>query len=183
MPTNSPISPGICFGAFELDAAAGELRKAGTLIKLQPQPFRVLLLLAERAGTVVTREEIQQHLWSEATFVDFEHGINFSINQIRGALADDAEKPRYIETLPRRGYRFIAAVRPASNGQKAAEVAVAIDEASPSPEANPGLPASVTKVREAGYQSAAEMRTEQEALTQEREPRNSARWRPPPGWS
>jgi len=90
--------------------AAGELRKTGILIKLQPQPFRVLLLLAERAGTVVTREEIQQHLWSESTFVDFEHGINFSINQIRGALVDNAEKPRYIETLPRRGYRFIASV-------------------------------------------------------------------------
>ncbi len=130
MPLNSPIPAGICFGPFELDAAAGEVRKAGILIKLQPQPFRVLLLLAERAGTVVTREEIQQCLWSEATFVDFEHGINFSINQIRGALADDAEKPRYIETLPRRGYRFIAAVRPASNGQQAAEIAAAIAAAS-----------------------------------------------------
>src|SRR6266852_437734 len=91
--------------------AAGELRKAGILIKLQPQPFRVLLLLAERAGTVVTREEIQQHLWRESKFVDVEHGINFSINQIRGALADDAEKPRYIETLPRRGYRFAEQVK------------------------------------------------------------------------
>ena len=108
--SNSPTPHGICFGPFELDVATGELRKAGTLVKLQPQPFRVLLLLAERAGTVVSREEIQQCLWSESTFVDFEHGINFSINQIRGALADDAEKPRYIETLPRRGYRFIASV-------------------------------------------------------------------------
>jgi TolB-like protein/DNA-binding winged helix-turn-helix (wHTH) protein/Flp pilus assembly protein TadD len=108
--SNSLIPHGICFGTFELDVAAGELRKAGIPVKLQPQPFRLLLLLAERAGTVVTREEIQQCLWSESTFVDFEHGINFSINQIRGALADDAEKPRYIETLPRRGYRFIANV-------------------------------------------------------------------------
>lgn len=124
----APISPGICFGPFELDVASGELRKSGTLVKLQPQPFRVLLLLAERAGTLVTREEIQQCLWSESTFVDFEHGINFSINQIRGALADNAEKPRYIETLPRRGYRFIAAVRAASNGQKPAEIAAIIPE-------------------------------------------------------
>ncbi len=131
MPPNSPISPGICFGPFELDAAAGELHKAGILIKLQPQPFRVLLLLAERAGTVVTREEIQQCLWSESTFVDFEHGINFSINQIRGALADDAEKPRYIETLPRRGYRFIAAVHAASNGKKAVEIATTLPEPAP----------------------------------------------------
>jgi DNA-binding winged helix-turn-helix (wHTH) protein/Tol biopolymer transport system component len=128
MATLPPIPPGICFGPFELDLAAGELRKGGILVKLQPQPFQVLRLLAERAGSVVTREEIQRCLWSESTFVDFEHGINFSINQIRGALADNAEKPRYIETLPRRGYRFIAAVRPASNGDKAAEIAAAIPE-------------------------------------------------------
>ena len=109
--TTNPLTPrSICFGPFELDVVAGEVRKAGILIKLQPQPFRLLLLLAERAGTLVNREEIRQCLWSESTFVDFEHGINFSINQIRGALADDAEKPRYIETLPRRGYRFLASV-------------------------------------------------------------------------
>jgi TolB-like protein/DNA-binding winged helix-turn-helix (wHTH) protein/Tfp pilus assembly protein PilF len=111
LPALPPISASIYFGPFELNAATGELRKDGILIKLQPQPLRVLLLLAERAGTVVTREEIQRCLWSESTFVDFEHGINFSINQIRGALADNAEKPRYIETLPRRGYRFIATVK------------------------------------------------------------------------
>jgi DNA-binding winged helix-turn-helix (wHTH) protein len=129
----TPISPGICFGPFELDVASGELRKSGTLVKLQPQPFRVLLLLAERAGTLVTREEIQQCLWSESTFVDFEHGINFSINQIRSALADDAEKPRYIETLPRRGYRFIAAVHAASNGQKPAEIAAVMPGSAAAP--------------------------------------------------
>jgi len=95
---------------FELDAATGELRKAGTLVKLQPQPFRVLLLLVERAGQLVTRDEIQRCLWTDSTFVDFEHGINFSINQIREALEDDAEKPRYVETLPRLGYRFVAQV-------------------------------------------------------------------------
>jgi DNA-binding winged helix-turn-helix (wHTH) protein/Tol biopolymer transport system component len=104
----SPNSPGLSFGPFTLDPASGELRKAGTPIKLQPQPFRLLLLLAERAGTVVTRDDIQKCLWSDSTFVDFEHGINFSINQIRGALGDNSERPRYIETLPRRGYRFIA---------------------------------------------------------------------------
>jgi Tol biopolymer transport system component/DNA-binding winged helix-turn-helix (wHTH) protein len=98
------------FGPFELDTAAGQLRKGGTLVKLQPQPFNVLLLLAQRSGTVVTREEIQRSLWSDSTFVDFEHGINFAINQIRTALADSAERPRYVETLPRRGYRFISPV-------------------------------------------------------------------------
>jgi eukaryotic-like serine/threonine-protein kinase len=99
-----------CINDFELDAGTGELRKVGTLVKLQPQPFRVLLLLVERAGQLVTREEIQRCLWKDSTFVDFEHGINFSINQIRVALEDNAEKPRYVETLPRRGYRFIGEV-------------------------------------------------------------------------
>src|ERR1700730_10757875 len=80
---------------------------AGALVRLQPQPFRVLLLLVERAGQLVKREEIQRCLWKDSTFVDFDHGINFSINQIRVALADNAEEPRYVETLPRRGYRFI----------------------------------------------------------------------------
>jgi DNA-binding winged helix-turn-helix (wHTH) protein len=98
------------FGAFELDAASGELRKSGVPIKLRLQAVQVLLMLAERAGHIVTREEIRERLWSDNTFVDFERSINFCVNQIRGALRDDAEKPRYIETLPRRGYRFIAPV-------------------------------------------------------------------------
>src|SRR5258708_4238900 len=103
-------SPTIRFASFELDAASAELRKNGTLIKLQPQPLKVLLLLIQHAGQVVTREEIQQCLWSDSTFVDFERGINFSINQIRAALSDNADSPRFVETLPRRGYRFIAEV-------------------------------------------------------------------------
>jgi DNA-binding winged helix-turn-helix (wHTH) protein/tetratricopeptide (TPR) repeat protein len=100
----------IRFGVFELDAKNGQLRKAGVSLKMHPQPFRVLLLLAEHAGQTVTREEIQHCLWRDNTFVDFERGINFCINQIRTALGDDAENPRYVETLPRRGYRFIAPV-------------------------------------------------------------------------
>ena len=112
MPPLTPTSPRLRFGSFVLDPSAGQLRKNEILIKLPPQPFRLLQLLVERAGTVVTREEIRSFLWADSTFVDFEHGINFSINQIRAALADDAEKPRYVETLPRRGYRFIAAVEP-----------------------------------------------------------------------
>ena len=98
------------FGAFELDAASGELRKSGMPIKLRLQAAQVLLLLAERSGHIVTREEIRERLWNDNTFVDFERGINFCVNQIRAALGDDAEKPRYVETLPRRGYRFIAPV-------------------------------------------------------------------------
>ncbi len=99
-----------CFGPFELNAASGELRKSGIPLKIYPQAFRLLLLLAERSGQIVTRKEIQRHLWAEHTFVDFERGINFCINQIRAALGDDAEDPKYIQTLPRRGYRFIAAL-------------------------------------------------------------------------
>jgi TolB-like protein/DNA-binding winged helix-turn-helix (wHTH) protein/Tfp pilus assembly protein PilF len=113
----SPAPARFRFGAFELDAATGELRKGGVLLKLQPQPSRVLELLVKRAGQLVTREEIQRCLWKGSTFVDFEHGINFSINQIRGALADDAERPRYVETLPRRGYRFIAPVDDGEQGR------------------------------------------------------------------
>src|SRR5712692_4936827 len=111
MGTPNHVSPKVRFGTFEADRFTGKLFKAGIPIKLQPQPFRVLLLLAERKGQVVTREEIQRHLWGDSTFVDFERGINFSINQIRAALCDTAEKPRYIETLPRIGYRFIAPVK------------------------------------------------------------------------
>src|SRR5580658_10031750 len=108
----SPARPRVAlrFGEFELNAEAGELRKAGLLLKIHPQPFRVLLLLAERSSQIVTREEIQRTLWGDNTFVDFEGGINFCIKQVRSALADDAEKPRYVETVPRRGYRFIASV-------------------------------------------------------------------------
>ncbi len=102
-----PTSTRFRFDAFELDPASGELRKAGRLLKLQPQPLRVLALLIEHADQLVSREEIQRCLWQDSTFVDFEHGINFSINQIRAALGDSATKPRYVETLPRRGYRFV----------------------------------------------------------------------------
>jgi Tol biopolymer transport system component/DNA-binding winged helix-turn-helix (wHTH) protein len=102
--------PVIRFGLFELDAGNGELRKAGVPVKIHPQPFRVLLLLAQRHGQIVAREEIRRSLWGDNTFVDFERGINFCVNQIRATLGDDAERPRFIETVPRRGYRFIASV-------------------------------------------------------------------------
>src|SRR5579863_2386686 len=98
------------FGIFKADLATGELRKSGRAVKLQPQPFKVLALLLERSGELVTREEIHRTLWGGDTFVDFEQGLNFAIKKIRDALGDNAERPRYIETLPRRGYRFIAPV-------------------------------------------------------------------------
>jgi Tol biopolymer transport system component/DNA-binding winged helix-turn-helix (wHTH) protein len=100
----------IRFGSFELDPVNRDLRKRGISIKLQPQQFAVLLMLTQRAGQVVSRDEIHQHIWGADTFVDFERGINFSINQIRAALGDDAANPRFIETIPRHGYRFIAPI-------------------------------------------------------------------------
>ncbi len=98
------------FGAFELDTRSAELRKNSALVKLPPQPARVLALLARHSGEVVTREEIQHQLWHDGTFVDFEQGLNFCIRQIREALGDEAHAPKYIETLPRRGYRFLMRV-------------------------------------------------------------------------
>ncbi|HTC57936.1 MAG TPA: winged helix-turn-helix domain-containing protein [Candidatus Sulfotelmatobacter sp.] len=96
---------------FELDLAAGELRKNGTKLRLQDQPFQVLALLLERVGDVVTREELRQKLWPADTFVDFDHSLNTAVNKLRETLGDSASSPRYIETLARRGYRFIAPVQ------------------------------------------------------------------------
>ena len=98
------------FGAYELHLRDAELRKGGSLLRLKPQPFRVLATLAQNAGSVVTREELREQIWGAETFVDFERGLNSCITQIRSVLNDDADSPRYIETLPRRGYRFIAQV-------------------------------------------------------------------------
>jgi DNA-binding winged helix-turn-helix (wHTH) protein len=95
------------FGPFELDVRSGELRRNGITVRLQPQPFKVLVLLASRPGDVVTREEVQAEVWPAGTFVDFEQSLNFCIRQIRAALGDNANSPRYLETLPRRGYRWI----------------------------------------------------------------------------
>jgi cholera toxin transcriptional activator len=99
------------FGLFELDLSAGELRKSGVKLRLQGQPFQVLAVLLERAGEVVTREELQQRLWPSDTFVDFDHSLNTAINKVREALGDSASSPRFVETLARRGYRFIAPVQ------------------------------------------------------------------------
>jgi len=106
----SPAPSSLRFGEFFLDLKAGELRKAGHRIRLQPQPFKVLFILASRPGEAVTREEIQQQVWGSETFVDFERGLNVCVQQIRAALADDPEAPRFLETLPKRGYRFLASV-------------------------------------------------------------------------
>ena len=156
-------SPGIQprlirFGPFALDPTSRELRKHGSLVKLQPQQFAVLLLLTERAGQIVSREEIHQHIWGNDTFVDFERGINFSINQIRAALGDDADKPRYVETIPRRGYRFIAplesdeprradasALETPIPGDRESTASGDQDQINASPDVNAALPAAPTR--------------------------------------
>src|SRR5271168_3647692 len=99
------------FGVFELDLRAGELHKHGLRVRIQEQPFQILAMLLEHPGEVVTREELQKKLWPADTFVDFDHGLNKAISKIREALGDSAESPRFVETVARRGYRFLAEVK------------------------------------------------------------------------
>ncbi len=113
------------FDVFEVDFRAGELYKAGRKIKLQVQPFQVLALLLERPGEVVTREEFEKKLWSGDTFVDFEHSLNTAIKKLRHALGDDKKKPRFVETLPKRGYRFIGTVEQVSKAATRAKAPTA----------------------------------------------------------
>ena len=104
----APARRPLRFGSFELDLHTGELRKAGVLVGLQEQSLKVLAELLERPGDLVTRDQLHQRLWPNGTFVDFEHGLNAVINRLRETLGDSAESPRFIQTVPRRGYRFIA---------------------------------------------------------------------------
>ena len=110
MPHADSPSTSYRFGLFEVDSRTGELRKQGRPLKLRGRPFDILLLLLARGGDVITREELRQQLWQADTFVDFDHGLNSAINRLREALGDSAENPRFIETLPKRGYRFIAPI-------------------------------------------------------------------------
>jgi eukaryotic-like serine/threonine-protein kinase len=118
---HSPASPSIRFGVFQLDLDAGELRKRGIRIKIQDQPFRILALLLEQPGSLVTREQLREMLWPHDTFVEFEHGINAAVAKLRQALGDSAENPRFVETVAKRGYKFISAV----------EIITTIDPADP----------------------------------------------------
>jgi len=149
-PSNSPMSSSegklLRFGLFEVDLAAGELRKNGRRIRLQEQPFQVLVTLLENAGRVVTRDDLRQRIWPSDTFVDFDHSLNTAVNKIRESLGDSASSPRFVETLARRGYRFIApvdsgtspignaaasATAPAADTPTAARLAAAQDNLSP----------------------------------------------------
>src|SRR5215467_1528848 len=110
MPTSTAGPQPVRFGTFELDLSAGGLRKDGAKVKLQDQPLQILLLLLERPGRVVTRDELRKRLWPGDTFVDFDHSLNKAVNKLRDALEDSADHPRFIETIPKRGYRFMAEV-------------------------------------------------------------------------
>jgi DNA-binding winged helix-turn-helix (wHTH) protein len=115
------------FGVFEIDLRSGDLRKGGTRLNLPEQPLQVLTALLERPGDLVTRDELRQRLWPGDTFVDFEHGLNAAVRRLRDTLGDSADVPRFVETVPRRGYRFVAPVArdsgaPADNSQTVSNV-------------------------------------------------------------
>src|SRR5436309_14851502 len=114
------------FGRFELDLRSRELRKDGVRLRLQDQPLALLAMLLERPSEVLTRDDLRRRLWPEGTFVDFEHGLNAAVKRLRAVLGDNAERPRFVETLPRRGYRFIAKVERV-NGHGAFELSPARD--------------------------------------------------------
>jgi TolB-like protein/DNA-binding winged helix-turn-helix (wHTH) protein/Tfp pilus assembly protein PilF len=118
MPLSSAPVHVVRFGIFEADFRAGELRKAGLRVRLQDQPFQVLRMLLERPGEPISREDIHKRLWPQDTFVDFDHGLNNAVNRLREALGDSADVPRFIETLPRRGYRFIGTVNGSSSKEE-----------------------------------------------------------------
>jgi DNA-binding winged helix-turn-helix (wHTH) protein len=110
MPFAPPSRRIFRFGLFELDAARNTLTRSGARVKIQDQPFRVLVMLLERPGEIITREELRQSIWPEGTFVDFEGSLNVIFKRLRAALDDDPDNPRFIETVPRKGYRFIAPI-------------------------------------------------------------------------
>jgi DNA-binding winged helix-turn-helix (wHTH) protein len=125
MPRPARSADVVRFDVFEVDLRAEELYKAGRKIKLQVQPFHVLRILLERPGEVVTREEMQKRLWPADTFVDFDHSLNTAIKKLRQALCDDKKKPRFVETLPKRGYRFLVGVKRPAPSSAVAETPVA----------------------------------------------------------
>src|SRR5271169_3797175 len=129
---NSPASSSrkVRTGLFEIDLASGEVQKNGRKLPLQEQPFRILAMLLERPGEVVTREEVRKQLWPDGTFVDFDDGLDTAVKKLRYALGDSAQNPTFIETIPRRGYRFIA---PVTRGDFAMPPKIGGATASPAP--------------------------------------------------
>src|SRR3984885_5431851 len=137
---SAPVSNSkLTFGLFEVDLESGELWKSGFRVKLQSQPFKVLAALLERPGQVVTREELQLRLWGRDTVVDFDHSLGTAINKIREALGDSADTPRFVETLARRGYRFLAPVKVISERSSNVEAAKAVGTVAASVDAIPAI--------------------------------------------
>ena len=147
MPSSSTLVRVLRFGLFEVDLRSGELRKAGVRVKLHDQPFQVLTILIDRAGELVTREEIRKTLWPGDTFVDFDHGLNNAVNRLREALGDSADKPRFIETLSRRGYRFIGTI----NESREIETALPVPPVPATPQESGRLVPERRNVRRARY--------------------------------
>ena len=138
------------FGVFELDSASGELRRGGLRVKLHSQPAQVLIMLLERRGETLTREEICRELWPDGTFVDFEHGVNSAVNRLREALGDKAGNPRFVETLARRGYRFLIPVeRILDDGN--VSCAVEVSRALEAPLAGPVKPTGTSQGTKPGF--------------------------------
>jgi len=147
MPDARPAAKSVRFGVFELDLTTGELRKNGTLIRLQEQPFQVLAMLLDRPGELVTRDELRNKLWSADTFVDFDHSLNTAVNKLREALGDAASNPRFVQTVARRGYRFITPVqetRPAGISADSSQVSPTTPnlQGAPDPGGAPTTPTS-----------------------------------------
>jgi TolB-like protein/DNA-binding winged helix-turn-helix (wHTH) protein/Tfp pilus assembly protein PilF len=140
MPASASSSPLLCFADFEVNLRAGELFKLGNKVRIQERPFQVLSVLLERAGEVVTREELSRRVWPADTFVDFDHSLAVAINKVREALGDSAEKPRFVETVGRRGYRFLVPVEPAKPEQ--------LGEGQPQTAVAPSPPVSPASQRE-----------------------------------
>lgn len=140
MPEGGPKAQIVRFGTFEADLREGRLSKAGIRIRLQEQPFQILALLLERPGQLVTREEIREKLWAKDTFVEFDDALNTAVRKLRVGLNDSADNPRFLETIPRRGYRFLAPVVPV-------EPAVAIVVSAPTSSTSPAERLSTKLVR------------------------------------
>jgi DNA-binding winged helix-turn-helix (wHTH) protein len=160
MPETGNSAGSARFGFFSADLRTGELRKHGRKIRLTGRPFQILAMLLERPGELLTREEIRAKLWPADTFVDFEHGMNTAVRKLRDALGDSAKKPRFVETLPRRGYRFIARVEglePASRPSEATSSVAAIE---------PGRVGQVATVNDAGGGNFLLLPIDEEALAE-----------------
>lgn len=135
-----PVASQLRFDAYHVDLRTGELRKHGRKVRLAGRPFQILALLLENPGELLTRKELQERLWPADTFVDFEHGVNAAVQTLRRALCDSHKEPRYIETLPRRGYRFIGSVEAVEKAQsgkdQASSAPVSQSEKAPAPQSN-----------------------------------------------